>query len=118
MTYGLRTWNENGVLAMDTNTFTYQILGQWVLDFSNSTTSNPITTTLSIPGFSPTTCALILLPTRAQDIYYPGSADNAKCYPYVEVSAGQAIIYSKLPNSQSYTAPCRAILRAMAIRYA
>ena len=26
MSYGIRTWNANGVLEMDTDTFTYQVL--------------------------------------------------------------------------------------------
>lgn len=122
MSHGLRTWNANGALELDTNTFTYQVLGQWVIDFSNSTPQNPGIVTLNIPGFDPSTCALILLPTRAQDIYYPdGTKTNAKCYPYVTVSASQAVVRSVYPGASSTSnavATCRAILRAIAIRYA
>lgn len=122
MSFGVRTWDENGVLTLDTNTFTYQIMGQWVIDFSNSTPKNPGIVTLSIPGFNPATCALILLPTRVEDIYYPDSyPSNAKCYPYVTVSANQVEVRSVYPGASSTSNPvttCRAILRAMAIRYA
>lgn len=119
MSYGLRTWNENGALSLDTNTFTYQVLGQWVIDFSNSTPSNPGLVTLTIPGFNPSTCALILLPTRAEDIYYPGGTPtNAKCYPYVSVSTNQAVVRAVYPGAASTVTTSRVVVRAMAIRYA
>lgn len=118
MSHGLRTWDENGVLSLDTTTFTYQVIGQWVLDFSNSTASNPTSYTLSIPGFDPATCSLVLLPTRAEDIPSADSPGNAKAYPYVTVSAGQAVIAARNPSAEKVVSTCRAIVRAMAIRYA
>ena len=118
MSYGARVWNENGQLVMDTTTFTYQIMGQWVLDFSKSTSANPTNYTLSIPGFDPARCALVLLPTRAEDIPTEKSRGNAQSYPYVTVSTNQAVIAARNPSAQPTVETCRAIVRAMAIRYA
>lgn len=119
MSYGLRVWNENGALAMDTNTFTYQIMGQWLLDFSGGTAANPISYTLSIPGFNPATCALILLPTRASDIPNASGTNvsNSKGYPYVSVSSGQAVVSAKVPLAEKQAGTSQVIVRAMAIRY-
>lgn len=119
MSYGLRTWNEVGGLTLDTNTFTYQILGSWVLDFTNSTWSSPTNFTLSIPGYDPSTCGLILLPTRASDV--PGAKENpsnAKAYPFVTTSAGQAVIKAFNPSASSpATLSPKGIFRAMAVKY-
>lgn len=35
--FGLRVFDESGQLAMDTNSFTYQVLWQGVIDFSGTT---------------------------------------------------------------------------------
>lgn len=118
MSFGMRVFNEAGGLVMDTNTFTYQVLGQWTVDFSASTPVNPLTTTLSIPGFDPSTCCLVLLPTRSSDIPTGDTPTNQKCYPHVTVSTGQAVIRSRNPSATAGTYPCAAILRAIAIRYA
>jgi hypothetical protein len=118
MSYGARVWNENGQLVMDTTTFTYQIMGQWVLDFSTSTPSNPTTFTLSIPGFDPAKCALVLLPIRAEDIPTDRTFGNERSYPYVTVSPNQAVVAARNPSAQPTVGTCKAIVRAMAMRYA
>lgn len=118
MSYGLRVWNGSGGLTLDTTTFTYQIMGQWTIDFSSSTPANPGSVTLSIPGFDPATCALVLLPTRSSDIPSADSPGNDKSYPYVTVSSGQAVIAARNPSATGTVITCRAIMRAMAIRYA
>lgn len=119
MSYGLRVWNETAGLSLDTNTFTYQIIGSWVLDFSNSTWGSPANFTLSIPGYDPATCALILLPTRAGDVPGPTEASsNAKAYPFVTTSAGQAVIRAFNPSASSNLTPSpKGIFRAMAVKY-
>ncbi len=118
MSFGLRVFDSAGNMSLDTNTFTYQVLGQWVVDFSASTTSTSLT--LSIPGFNPATCAFFLLPTRASDI--PDSNDppvtNQKCYPYVAVSSGQVIIYAANPGGGNVSYGSRAIMRGIAIKFA
>lgn len=119
MSFGLRVFRSDGVLATDTNTFTYQVMGQWVLDFSASTTANPVNYTLTIPGFDPAKCAFFLLPTRAQDV--PGDEDspgNAKCYPYVTISSGQVVVKSRNPSGlTTTTSTARGILRGIAVRF-
>lgn len=119
MSYGLRTWNEAGLLNLDTDTFTYQILGSWVLDFTSSTWANPANFTLSIPGYDPANCALILLPIRSADVPGPTeAASNAKSYPFVTTSAGQAVIKAFNPSAtSSITISPKGIFRAMAIKY-
>jgi len=119
MSYGLRTWNEVGALSLDTNTFTYQVLGSWVLDFSASTWASPANFTLSIPGYDPSNCALILLPTRASDVPGPSeNPSNAKAYPFVTTSAGQASIKAFNPSASSpVTLSPKGIFRAMAVKY-
>lgn len=118
MTFGARVWNENSSLVMDTTTFTYQIIGQWLLDFTAATPTNLVSYTLSIPGFDPAKCSLVLLPTRSQDIPSSEGDGNWKCYPFVRVSANQAEILCRNPSASSPTFPSRVIVRAMAIRYA
>ncbi|MCV4287857.1 hypothetical protein OH708_24085 [Pseudomonas capsici] len=118
MTFGARVWNENSSLVMDTTTFTYQIMGQWLLDFSAATPTNLVNYTLSIPGFDPAKCSLVLLPTRSQDIPTSEGEGNMKCYPFVRTAANQVEVLSRNPSASSATLPSRAIVRAMAIRYA
>lgn len=117
MSFGLRVFRGDGALTLDTNTFTYQIIGQWVMDFSASTPANPVVITLNIPGFNPSTCAFFLLPTRPEDIPSESDPSNAKSYPYVTVAAGQVVTRAKNPLAVTATLPCRAILRGMAVRY-
>ncbi|WP_455923262.1 hypothetical protein [Pseudomonas putida] len=115
MSYGLRVFDSAGNLSLDTNTFTYQVLGQWVVDFSASTTSTSVT--LTIPGFDPSTCALVLLPARATDIPTDDVPTNKKCYPYVVPSSGQVVIYAAHPGTTaSYGS--QALMRAIAIKFA
>jgi hypothetical protein len=56
--FGLRVFDENGGLSMDTNTFTYQVIWQGVIDFSGATPSY----TLNIPGFNPANCVFMIIP--------------------------------------------------------
>jgi hypothetical protein len=113
--FGLRVFDENGFLAMDTNSFTYQVLWQGVIDFSGTVPSY----TLSIPGFNPANCVFMIIPTRAQDVQ-AAEADplgNAKSYPYVTTAVGQVVVLPKNPSAGVSTAGSRIAAKAYAIRY-
>lgn len=115
MTYGARVWDENGNLGMDTNSFTYQVLWQGVIDFSGTTSSY----TLNIPGFNPANCVFMIIPTRAQDVQSSeiDGSGNQKSYPYVTTSAGQVIVRPKNPSASASTLQTRIVAKAYAIRY-
>lgn len=113
--FGLRVFNESGQLAMDTNSFTYQVIWQGVIDFSGTVPSY----TLNIPGFNPATCVFMIIPTRAQDVQ-PAEGDgaaNQKSYPFVTTSAGQVVVLPKNPSSSAGTIQSRVVAKAYAIRY-
>lgn len=114
--FGLRVFDENGFLAMDTNSFTYQVIWQGVIDFSGAIPSY----TLSIPGFNPANCVFMVIPTRAQDVQ-SAEADglgNSRSYPYVTVSPGQVVVLPKNPSSGASTTQTRIVSKAYAIRFA
>lgn len=115
MTYGARVWDENGNLSMDTNSFTYQVLWQGVIDFSGTTPSY----TLNIPGFNPANCVFMIIPTRAQDVQSSelDGSGNAKSYPYVTTAVGQVVVRPKNPSSSASTGQTRIVAKAYAIRY-
>ncbi|MEN5136076.1 MULTISPECIES: hypothetical protein [unclassified Pseudomonas] len=113
--FGLRVFDENGFLAMDTNSFTYQVLWQGVIDFSGTVPSY----TLSIPGFNPANCVFMIIPTRAQDVQ-TAEADplgNAKSYPYVTTAVGQVVVRPKNPSASASTGGSRIVAKGYAIRY-
>lgn len=116
MSYGARVWDESGNLSMDTNSFTYQVIWQGVIDFSGATPSY----TLSIPGFNPANCVFMIIPTRAQDVQSSETdgSGNIKSYPYVTTSVGQVVIRSKNPSASATTAQSRIVAKGYAIRYA
>lgn len=116
MSYGARVWDENGNLAMDTTTFTYQVIWQGVIDFSGSIPSY----TLNIPGFNPANCVFMIIPTRIQDVQQSelDSDANAKSYPYVTPSTGQVVILPKNPSAGAAVGQTRIIGKGFAIRYA
>lgn len=116
MSYGARVWDENGSLAMDTTSFTYQVIWQGVIDFSGNVPSY----TLGIPGFNPANCVFMIIPTRAQDVQQ-AEADtlgNTRSYPYVTVSTGQVVILPKNPSAGPAVGQTRIIAKGFAIRYA
>lgn len=115
MSYGMRVWDENGNLAMDTNTFTYQVIWQGAIDFSGATPSY----TLNIPGFNPANCVFMIIPTRAQDVQSAESdgSGNAKSYPYVTTTMGQVTVLPKNPSASGSVGQTRIVAKAYAIRY-
>ncbi|KAE9642962.1 hypothetical protein EJA71_17780 [Pseudomonas sp. PB106] len=113
--FGLRVFDENGFLAMDTNSFTYQVLWQGVIDFSGTVPSY----TLSIPGFNPANCVFMIIPTRAQDVQSSelDGSGNTKSYPYVTTAVGQVTVLPKNPSSSASTLQSRVVAKGYAIRY-
>lgn len=114
--FGLRVFNESGQLAMDTNSFTYQVIWQGVIDFSGTVPSY----TLNIPGFNPANCVFMIIPTRAEDVQ-PSEGDgtaNQKSYPFVTTALGQVVVRPKNPSSSAGTIQSRIISKAYAIRFA
>ncbi|WP_236192783.1 hypothetical protein [Pseudomonas glycinae] len=113
--FGLRVFNESGQLAMDTNSFTYQVIWQGVIDFSGATPSY----TISIPGFNPANCVFMIIPMRAQDVQASETdgLGNSKSYPYVSTSTGQVVVLPKNPSSPGGTTQSRIVAKGYAIRY-
>jgi hypothetical protein len=113
--FGLRVFDENGGLSMDTNTFTYQVIWQGVIDFSGATPSY----TLNIPDFNPANCVFMIIPTRAQDVQSAENdgLGNTKSYPYVTTAVGQVVIRPKNPSSSASTLQTRIVAKGYAIRY-
>jgi hypothetical protein len=114
--YGLRVFDETGALSMDTNSFTYQVIWQGVIDFSGSTPSY----TLNIPGFNPANCVFMIIPTRAQDVQSAENdgLGNTKSYPYVTTAVGQVVVRPKNPSASASTGQTRIVSKAYAVRFA
>jgi len=113
--FGLRVFNESGQLAMDTNSFTYQVLWQGVIDFSGATPSY----TISIPGFNPANCVFMIIPTRAQDVQSAENdgLGNTKSYPYVTTTSGQVTVLAKNPSAAAGVTQTRIVAKGYAIRF-
>ena len=101
---------------MDTNSFTYQVIWQGVIDFSGATPSY----TLNIPGFNPANCVFMIIPTRAQDVQSAENdgLGNTKSYPYVTTVVGQVVVLPKNPSAGASTGQTRIVSKAYAIRFA
>jgi len=113
--FGLRVFDEIGQLAMDTNSFTYQVLWQGVIDFSGIAPSY----TLNIPGFNPANCVFMIIPTRAQDVQSSETdgSGNQKSYPFVTTSPGQVVVLKKNPSASVSTIGSTIVAKGYAIRY-
>ncbi len=100
---------------MDTNSFTYQVLWQGVIDFSGVVQSY----TLNIPDFNPVNCVFMIIPTRAQDVQN-SEADplgNTRSYPYVTTAIGQVVVKPLNPSSPAGTATTRIVAKGYAVRF-
>jgi hypothetical protein len=120
MSYGSRVWNENGNLVMDTNTFTYQVLWQGILDFSNASGSTATVYTLNIPGFDPASCVFMIIPIRAEDIQGGefSNTNNYNSYPYVTTAANQVVVRSANPSANlGNTLQTRVVVKGYAVRF-
>ncbi|MGH8389333.1 MAG: hypothetical protein ACRESJ_28275 [Pseudomonas sp.] len=114
--FGLRVFDENGQLGMDTNSFTYQVIWQGVIDFSGSTPSY----TLNISGFKPANCVFMIIPTRVQDVQSSegDGLGNTKSYPFVTTAVGQVTVLPKNPSAGASVLQTRIVAKAYAIRFA
>lgn len=101
MSFGLRTWNENGVLEMDTDTFTYQIM------FSQTyTMANGGSITVPVAGFTTDKCVAVMLPfgtvtsetaSEAMPIIYQNNGSiTINSRPSGSTSAGSMITFRLL----------------------
>ena len=87
MSYGLRTWNAKGVLELDTDTFTYQVIHNQVYQLTLRAVI-----TVSIAGFSPANCVATILPITPPNTSYNSCYD---AMPYMSVASGQVVVRSQ-----------------------
>ncbi len=92
MSYGLRTWSDAGVLELDTDSFTYQVLHNQQYRLGSGYDGTTIN--VSIPEFNTTTCVAAVLPIGNANGEYAASA-----LPYVVVSNGLVSVRSKNPGA-------------------
>lgn len=121
MSFGMRVWGERAELVMDTTTFTYQVIWQGVIDFSQSGGLQPTIHTIDIPGFHPDNCVFMIIPTRPQDVQSSESdtLGNIKSYPYVTTWVGRVEVRSCNPSTQmGSTNQTRIVAQAYAVRFA
>ena len=83
--YGLRTWDEQSRLQLDTSTFTYQMVHNVVVNFAVTPTI-----TLPINGNSSNHCVVILNLTGIPTSNY---------MPHIVVGAGAVAVYRYHPNA-------------------
>lgn len=120
MSYGARVWDESGNLVMDTTTFTYQVIWQGTLDFSDTSGSTAKVITVSIPGYDPANCVFMMIPTRSQDIQLAegDATGNTKSYPYATPSKDQVVVRSANPQANlGNTNQTRVVVRGYAVRF-
>ena len=92
MSFGLRTWNEQGVLEMDTDTFTYQVIHNQLYRLSRGAVIS-----VPIPSFTPSTCVATILPINSAP-----TVGGLDAMPYQSVSNGNVTISSFNPNNNTY----------------
>ncbi len=117
MSFGLRTFNEQGIVETDTNTFTYQILFSTTIDFAGA--SNTATRSFTVPGFNTQTCFAVLLPIN---LPYPSEFDFVRnIMPWISISGETISVRPVHPNSTDPGAPSYqkswAAVRLLAVRY-
>ncbi len=109
MSYGLRTWNAKGVLELDTDTFTYQVIHNQVYQLA----LQPVIT-VPIAGFSPANCVATILPIT------PPNTSYNRCYdamPYMSVANGQVVVRSQNPMEPDINNGSMIEFRLLVMRY-
>lgn len=106
MSFGLRTWNGGGVLEMDTDSFTYQVIHNQTYDLATTPT-----VIVNIPTFNVSNCVSTILPITTA----PNDFINY-ALPYTKVENGKITVLSKHPNE---TGPDRTTIafRLLVMRY-
>lgn len=107
MSFGLRTWADDGTIQLDTDVFTYKVMYNQV-----HTLTYGQVLTVPIAGFSTTTCVASILPISTS---YNGYSLGA--LPYVAVSAGQVVVRSKNPSETTSDAGTTLQFRLLVMRY-
>ena len=92
MSFGLRTWSATGVLELDTDTFTYQVIHS-----QQYTMTNGGTITVPIAGFTTDKCVAVMLPLGTTF----GSEIAADAMPYIIQQNGSVVMQSRPPGSSS-----------------
>jgi hypothetical protein len=108
MSFGCRTWSASGILEMDTDSFTYQVIHnqqyQVYPGYINA---------ISIPEFNPSNCVASLLPVQAS----PDNS-NGQTMPYVSVSVGTVTIRGSNPSeSDPINTGSALLVRLLVMRY-
>ena len=91
MSFGLRTWSSNGVLELDTDTFTYQVIHN-----QQYTMTNGGSITVPIAGFTTDKCVAVMLPLGVATGDFASEA-----MPYIFQRAGSVLINSRPVGSTS-----------------
>ena len=105
MSFGLRTWNENGVVQMDTDSFTYQVIYNQLhsVDGANSYT-------IQIPGFTTEKCVASLLPLGTV-----ASESAWEAMPFIFQNEGSVLIRPRPESSTSVG--CKISFRLLVMRF-
>lgn len=109
MSFGLRTWSEGGVLQMDTDSFTYQVLHNQLY-----TLNLGAVITVPISGFDPAKCVATILPTAPPTVSFNDARD---AMPYMSVASGQVIVRSRNPSEPDTTNGSQIPFRLLVMRY-
>lgn len=107
MSFGCRTWSGSGVLEMDTDTFTYQVLHNQQYQLTLGAVI-----TVPVSGFTTSSCVAVVLPTQAPDWEFAGNA-----MPYVSVADGVITVRSKHPLEPTVETGSTIQFRLLAMRY-
>lgn len=108
MSFGLRTWSEKGVLELDTDNFTYQVIHSQLYQLSRGSVIS-----VPISGFDPAKCSASILPINPAANGY-----NMDAMPYMTVGAGAVTIRSLHPNEDpKFGYGSTIAFRLLAMRY-
>lgn len=109
MSFGLRTWSEGGVLQMDTDSFTYQVLHNQLY-----TLNIGAIITIPITGFDPSKCVATILPTAPPRFNFNDARD---AMPYVSVASGKVVVRSRNPSEPDISNGSNIPFRLLVMRY-
>lgn len=116
MAYGMKVFNGQGGVVMDTTTFTYQVIWKGEVNFTDTVTGTVKQINISIPGFNPANCVFVCIPFRPQDLNPLTIAHGA--YPFIRVFNNQVQLFSNHPDySLNTSQQTRALFKAYALRY-
>lgn len=109
MSYGLKTWSENGVVELDTSVFTYRVIHNKQYRLGGIYDGTVIS--VNIPEFTVANCVAAVLPISGVTEY----ADEAM--PYIAVSNGSVVVRSRHPQESYNGIGSGIIFRLLIMRY-